>query len=595
MVVASSSRFWATVVTMGFMASFFSDVAATEVFRLRSSLQGESSGLLLTGRSDTLVQSYSELAASLQSEWEVAHGLPLHVFVASDLETADSLISELRDDLNVSQVLLGGHSMQEGGITAQQYAVDNSENVDGLVLIASFLLRHHRPSIVECLAKLQEPVYTPPQDCRLGCLEDGVHDCYGDNSVDFPLPTLTVGGSLDGVTRITRMAESWYTQVELTSGGISSLPVVVVEGLNHGQLLTGALSSQISMMDLTSEISDEAGRSAVGAAFAAFFGPKQQFGSAMMNELTLKSQEFFAPVVDAFAVMEGSWFFTGGDDEHGSSAWAAMAHEKMMSPLPEGITWTENPLDESRLVSDAPFVPPYYREEHRPVLVTSGSEMSYSRTVSQLRFANISIRESQLGLNSTAIIRDEKINILTEFPDDGLNYLSAFELTTKMNSRQLVFEMFGLDAPPSLDDGDRCKDINEAAYAWALDTVSPLARDRYNEFGTKYVFVEDASPLVEAGPFFIWSYITYTATEEDTVEVQALKAFFPLDAGEYGAGNHYCKLISPARIVEWIMVDSLRTKLECPGGSLGECIGLCPATPPEAFNECLEVCTVACQ
>lgn len=33
---------------------------------------------------------------------------------------------------------------------------------------------------------------------------------------------------------------------------------------------------------------------------------------------------------------------------------------------------------------------------------------------------------------------------------------------------------------------------------------------------------------------------------------------------------------------------------ECPGGSLGSCISMCPVTPPEAYEECLAMCTELC-
>jgi hypothetical protein len=359
------------------------------------------------------------------------------------------------------------------------------------------------------------------------------------------------------------MAEAWYTQVELTDGGADRHPVVVVDGMNHASLLEGAPGNQVSQLDLQSETEPLSARAEVASAFRSFFGPAKAINAATAAE----TREYFSPIVEAFAEMEGNWWFTGADEEHGasfgrpdvSSRWSALAHKMMMEPLPEGTSWTDSPKDEFRLVSDAPFVPPYRREEHRPELLNNETEMYLSKTVTQLRFIDVSLRESQIGLNAEAIIRDEKINLLTELPDDGIDYVSAFELTTKMNSRQLVYSMFGRDAPESLDEGSRCKTINEAALEWALNTVSDEARERYEAKGTKYVMVEDNVPRIEAGPFFIWKYVEYTPRPvRNVVEVAAMSAFFPLSAGEYGAGNHYCKLVSPARIVEWIMVDSLR-------------------------------------
>lgn len=49
----------------------------------------------------------------------------------------------------------------------------------------------------------------------LGYLEEGVHDCFGKNTIDYPVPSLTIGGELDGVVRVTRIAEAYYTQTVL--------------------------------------------------------------------------------------------------------------------------------------------------------------------------------------------------------------------------------------------------------------------------------------------------------------------------------------------------------------------------------------------
>lgn len=524
-------------------------------------------GLILTGRDDVSLSSYTPLVQAMQAEWEKA-GDALHVYVTNDLSEADRMVSELRA-MGSTSVFVGGHSMQDGGIEAQHYAKAHADELDGLLLISSFLERTHRPTIEECLARKTPIDYESNSTgtvlgCRLGCLEDGVHDCYGPNGIEFPLPTLTVAGGLDGVTRITRMAEAWYTQVELTEGGAARHPVIVVDGMNHGSLLEGAPGNQVSELDLEAETEPLTAQAQVASAFRSFFGP----GKAIDAVTSAETREFFGPIVEAFAVMEGSWWFTGADEEHGGPGpnrpdvackWSSMAHKMMMEPLPEGTTWTDSPKDEYRLVSDAPFVPPYRREEHRPELLANETEMYLSKTVTQLRYVKVTLRESQVGLNAEAIIRDEKMNLLTELPDDGIDYVSAFELTTKMNSRQLVYFMFGRDAPESLDEGSRCKTINENALEWALNTVSDEARARYEAKGIKYVMVEDQEPLIPAGPFFIWAYTEYTPRPiSNTVEIAAMTAFFPLDAGDYGKGNHYCKLVSPARIVEWIMVDSLR-------------------------------------
>ena len=59
------------------------------------------------------------------------------------------------------------------------------------------------------------------------------HDCSREaGTVVFPVPVLTVGGELDGVVRIGRVAEAVHTQRNDTR-----LPVVVVENMTHSTLL----------------------------------------------------------------------------------------------------------------------------------------------------------------------------------------------------------------------------------------------------------------------------------------------------------------------------------------------------------------------
>ncbi len=67
----------------------------------------------------------------------------------------------------------------------------------------------------------------------------------------------------------------------------------------------------------------------------------------------------------------------------------------------------------------------------------------------------------------------------------------------------------------------------------------------------------DTKPTIPAGPWWIWSYLDFSPNG-NCVSVSSYYAFFNLQANEYGRGNHYCKLLSPARALEWILVDGLR-------------------------------------
>ena len=76
------------------------------------------------------------------------------------------------------------------------------------------------------------------------------------------------------------------------------------------------------------------------------------------------------------------------------------------------------------------------------------------------------------------------------------------------------------------------------------------------------VIGEDLGPYNE-GPVWIWKPLAYSegtdSTGRQTLVVQSVMMRTPVDYGiKAAAGMHYCKLLSPARVMEWIYVDGLR-------------------------------------
>jgi hypothetical protein len=256
-----------------------------------------------------------------------------------------------------------------------------------------------------------------------------------------------------------------------------------------------------------------------------------------------------------FVKQEGSWWWTGQSDEQGSSPWAAQAQRLMAEPMPEGFDkWAV--ANEFHMLSDESGIPPYYRAKHRPEISVDGGKIQ-SSSVTQLRYTTLSVTETAAGENGYAIIKEETSALLNNLADDGDDYVSAIEIATKLASRQLIYNRTGADAPESLDDGDRCKAINEAAYDLAMKSASDAAKARFQKNGRPLVMVADVKPSPPAGPWWIWNYLTYD-DKGDRMEVSSYYAFYSLSAADYGAGNHYCKLLSPARALEWIYTDGLR-------------------------------------
>merc|ERR1719163_2039167 len=106
--------------------------------------------------------------------------------------------------------------------------------------------------------------------------------------------------------------------------------------------------------------------------------------------------------------------------------------------------------------------------------------------------------------------------------------------------------------------GNRCADINDYSIKWAKEHVSKSALARYNQLGVQMITGDDLGPYNE-GPLWIWTYMSYKKDKTaNTVTVQSPMMRTPNTYIVPAArGFHYCKVLSPFRVVEWIYTDSL--------------------------------------
>lgn len=69
----------------------------------------------------------------------------------------------------------------------------------------------------------------------------------------------------------------------------------------------------------------------------------------------------------------------------------------------------------------------------------------------------------------------------------------------------------------------------------------------------------DFAPPGNIGPLWVSKKLKLTVNNT-CMAVESLMDYTGLDSKIY-PGVHYCKLLSPARVVEWIMTDSIMPKL----------------------------------
>jgi hypothetical protein len=84
---------------------------------------------------------------------------------------------------------------------------------------------------------------------------------------------------------------------------------------------------------------------------------------------------------------------------------------------------------------------------------------------------------------------------------------------------------------------------------------------RYKKRGRGIFFGADFSPLGNIGPLFVKGSIKIQDSPKGitvssiTISSAITSPLFP--------GVHYCKFISPARVIDYIMIDSLKEKSGC--------------------------------
>lgn len=380
----------------------------------------------------------------------------------------------------------------------------------------------------------------------------------------YPVSTLTVGGELDGLARPTRIAESVYRQK-----GMKDFPVALVKGMNHMQFASGEPPMLVKLRDLVPEMQLEEAHAAVAKIVAPYFEQLANGGQDRLSPVLAETAEWVKPLIEAYE-MEGNRWFNAPDQIGGpgekkcvkggcpsQSKWAPEA-QKVISTV---AGWT---LTVDNEYVDCSSTPLTGEEFHLPII----SNSSAKKTLHITTYTQANWDDAKPSWFAWKEIFD-KI-------DTGFIATSAVELGTKLASRQctLIQGVGEKNTSFSVDDLQFCAITNKKAYEWAQAHAGKETLRRFQEHGQKYVFGDDLPKA--GGPLFLYDRLHFEEKDQDgekVIEVSApmqkteidywTKHFGPIprpssvpDPGCF----HYCKLLSPARAMEWIYVDSLRSK-----------------------------------
>jgi len=376
-------------------------------------------------------------------------------------------------------------------------------------------------------------------------------------------PTLTMGGSVDGLARVTRtVVESYYHQISIANQA-TKFPVVVIEGMNHNQWSSGAATGLVLQRDIQPQIPFEQAQSTGAALISDFMDNVLGLGTgSKVAAAVARTAEWIQPLLTAY-LYEGSRHFNGPRQIGGP-----LASQCVKGGCPDGSDWTAvaqaviaGDLEGWKFSSANKFVdcsstPLTGEEFHLPVITNDTAAHSVaSTTYSQCKWDT----------------GDDQ--------DTGFVYTSASEIGSKLSSRQcLLIEGVGeTDANFSITDApDFCMISNQKAYQWALDHADAVTKARYSKFGQPYTFGPDIAKA--GGPLFLDAGITYQDNGDAGVEILAPMQKTEKDYWKDHFGPiprpsaipdpgcfHYCKLLSPARAMEWVYLDGLRRHLAING------------------------------
>ncbi len=141
---------------------------------------------------------------------------------------------------------------------------------------------------------------------------------------------------------------------------------------------------------------------------------------------------------------------------------------------------------------------------------------------------------------------------LTTMPDTGdpnTPDIITKEAYCKLKSLDSIEALLSVDIDAT---EGTCRSVNGAALEWALSQLTNEERTRYESQGKQLTFTDDQ--MNSTGPNWYGSCIEYDNTD-DTYSLSSPSLVVPYDASDdsYVIGVHYCKLITPAQVLYWLL------------------------------------------
>lgn len=388
---------------------------------------------------------------------------------------------------------------------------------------------------------------------------------------DLHVPVLVIAGTMDGVNPLTHFA------VSKNNAKDSKVTFAALKGASHHSVVDSLPSSMVYELDLKPVLTSTDAISSVSAIVSDFL---LLSNTGALREAVELGDKIANPIVQALT-LEGSAQLHKDICNSDFPTNPTCQYPKYPDhSLPPGAHPAPNPLPSTDCVCGSPWIMTVAGD------INAGLPLSSRPTVTiETKDAFHDVADTHpfhlphvfnncdadltkpCNLNSITVTMSVLKN--GDLVPANVTSLSAFELKTKFKSRQAIWQNAGLGSgTKDLDNNNVCKQINQQAYEWALNNADSDTRKMFEESGEPFVIVDDVTaPIGITGPTWIAKEMLYTrvrdASGKSHIEVQSwsfvvgntndgnLPWLFPV-------GMHYCKLLSPARAMEWIYTDGLR-------------------------------------
>lgn len=494
---------------------------------------------------DIKPEQYKPLAEAIQEQakrsFKLWIGIPEFKGDMSNPLTMNAVIGRIQAEMSklgmtTDTLVTAGHS--QGGAMVQLWTAQNPERVAAQVLMGSFLTRAWKKDYI----------------------------------FNYDVPTLTIGGEMDGLARVTRMAEAFYTQLldpTQPDDNKTKFPVTVIEGVSHMQFASGDIPSLVFKRDLRPEVSYDEAHKLIASDLVTFLEVRLLSSAVATKQLQQRldaTNTFVSPIIKGLQ-MEGYHNFRP----------PCLCPTDICDPMPNCTAF-------------CPFTAQYSQQ-----IMGSGLEglsvknsdsfhdvWETEPTVHLPKVLNsCNAAEGNCVLETTTITQGvyhtgEDLEIWKKHfdvpeMDSGFLPITAVELRTKMTSRQSLYTHAGVTNADfnALDGGGvRCGEINQFSWDWAKSSTASKTLERFTNYGQPYVIGSDVD-VCPAGPCWIWEELHYNRTVSNDYVLLTSPQFST--ATDFWlpktAGFHYCKVLSPARAMEWMYVDGLRAKYSLQSGA----------------------------